>query len=108
VLLRDPDPRILEPCLQNPRLTERDLAGLVQAPDAPRSLLEAVAADTRWQASYAVRLALVLQPRCPPAIALAQLTSLVAHDLRQVAENPSLPPLIQAAAARVAADTRRG
>ncbi len=106
-LLLEPDPRILETALQNPRLTETDLAGIVQAPDAPRPLLEAVAAATRWQASYALRMALVLQPRCPPAVALAQLTSLLDHHLRQVADNPSLPPLIQAAAARVAADPRR-
>lgn len=106
-LLLEPDPRVLETSLQNPRLTERDLAGLVQAPDAPGSLLEAVAGAPRWQASYALRLALVLQPRCPRAIALAQLTSLVAHDLRQVAANPGLHPLVQAAAARVANEPRR-
>jgi hypothetical protein len=81
-LAMDPDSRVLDACLQNPRLSERDLALLLQAPDAPRTLLEAVAATPRWQKSYAVRLALVLQPRCPPAIALAQLTSLAAHDLR--------------------------
>lgn len=106
-LLLEPDPRILETALQNPRLTETDLAGMVRAPDAPRPLMEAVAATPRWKASYALRLALVLQPRCPPALALAQLTSLVDHDLRQLADNRSLPPLIQAAAARVAAGPRR-
>ncbi len=107
-LLAESDSRILDAALQNPRLTESDLAGLLQQPYTPRPLLEAVAACGRWQASYAVRLALVLQPRTPVAIALAQLTSLQGHDLREVAENPALAPLVQAAAARVAARAGRG
>lgn len=107
MLLLEADPKILEATLQNPRLTESDLVGLVRTKEAPRPLLEAVAVASRWQASYAVRLALVLQPRTPAAVSLAQLTSLVEHDLRQVAENPTLPPLIQAAAGRVAAEARQ-
>jgi hypothetical protein len=107
-LLADSDARVLGSALQNPRLAESDLAGLLQRPDAPRPLAEAVAASARWQSSYAVRLALVLQPRTPVAIALAQLSSLQGHDLRQIAANPSLAPLVQAAAARVAAGPGRG
>ncbi len=107
MLLLEADPKILEATLRNPRLTESDLVGLVRTKEAPRPLLEAVAAASRWQASYAVRLALVLQPRTPAAVSLAQLTSLVEHDLRRVAENPTLPPLIQAAAGRVAAEARQ-
>jgi len=107
LLLLESDAKILEAALQNPRLTESDLVALVRTKDAPRPLLEAVAAASRWQASYAVRLALVLQPRTPAAVSLAQLTSLVEHDLRQIAENPTLPPLVQAAAGRVAAEPRQ-
>jgi hypothetical protein len=107
LLLQDPDPMILEAALQNPRLTESELVALVRTKDAPRPLLEAVSAKGRWQASYAVKLALVLQPRTPAPVSLAQLTSLVVHDLQQIAENPDLPPLVQAAAGRVAAEPRR-
>ena len=106
-LLQEPDPRILEAALQNPRLSESALSGMVQSGEASRPLLEAVAAAPRWRASYAVRLALVLQPRTPMGIALAQLTSLEGHDLRQIAAHPGLRPIVQAAAGRVAAEGRR-
>jgi hypothetical protein len=106
-LLQDSDPRVLEAALQNPRLTESDLGGLVQSGEASRPLLEAVAAASRWRASYAVRLALVLQPRTPAGIALAQLTSLQDHDLRGIAAHPGLRPVVRAAAGRVAAEGRR-
>lgn len=106
-LLLEPEPRILEAALQNPRLTETDLVGLVQSGAASHPLLEAVAASPRWRASYAVRLALVLQPRTPAALALAQLTSLLDHDLRKIAAHPGLRPVVRAAAGRVAAEGRR-
>jgi len=106
-LLQEPDSRILEAALLNPRLTESDLAVLVQSGGAARPLLEAVAAAPRWRASYALRLALVLQPRTPMGIALAQLTSLVDHDLRRIAAHPGLRPVVRAAAGRVAAEGRR-
>lgn len=107
LLLLELDPRILGAALQNPRLTESDLGGFVQSGEAPRALLEAVAASSRWRASYAVRLALVLQPRTPAGVALGQLTSLVEHDLRRIAGHPGLRPVVREAARRVAAEGRR-
>jgi hypothetical protein len=107
LLLQERDPRILEAALQNPRLSESDLGAMVQSGEAPPALLEAVAAAPRWRASYAVRLALVLQARTPMGIALAQLTSLVDHDLRRIAAHPGLRPVVRAAAGRVAAEGRR-
>jgi hypothetical protein len=66
------------------------------------SLLEQVARSPRWSERYAVRLGLVLQPRTPLALALAQVSSLVRRDLLRVAETPGLRPILQAAALRVA------
>jgi hypothetical protein len=48
-----------------------------------------------------VRLALVLQPRTPLALALQHISSLVPRDLRRVGEEASLRPLVRAAALEV-------
>jgi hypothetical protein len=101
-LLAESSPRILEAALANPRLREEDLLVALRAGMAPAPLLEAAAASPRWQESYAVRLALVLQPRTPLGVALAQISSLAPRDLRRVAEARELKPLIQAAARRLA------
>ncbi len=108
LLLLEGDAKILAAALDNPRLRESDLSALLQGAEATRALSEAVTASSRWMKSYAVRLALVLQPRTPLALALAQLTSLVPRDLRRLVETPGLPPLIQAAAARVAREAQEG
>jgi hypothetical protein len=99
-LLSDAEARVVRAALQNPRLREGDvveaLRGSHLAPPLPREL----SVSARWSACYAVRLALVLQPRTPLGIVLAQLTSLTPADLRRVAETDGLLPLVQASAAR--------
>jgi len=101
-LLSDPEPKIAEACLINPRLREEDLLTAVRQQSVPRALLEAAARSRRWGERYAVRLALVLQPRTPLGVALAQITSLIDRDLERVAGAAGLRPLVQAAALRLA------
>ena len=101
-LLADPEPRVLEACLENPRLRESDLVAQLRRPDANVPLIQAAAASRRWLESYAVRVEIAVQPKTPLALALAQLSSLTKRDLLRVAETPGLTPLVQAAARRVA------
>jgi hypothetical protein len=101
-LLAEPDAKVARACLQNPRLREDDLLTAVRRDAAPRALLEAASESWRWRESYAVRLALVLQPRTPLGVALAQISSLLPADLRRVADSPELAPLVQIAADRLA------
>jgi hypothetical protein len=100
-LLVDGDPRVVSAALQNPRLREEDLVRAVRRDDVPRPLVEGAAGSPRWRVSYAVRLALVLQPRTPLALALLQISSLVPRDLHRVAADTALRPLVRAAAASV-------
>jgi hypothetical protein len=103
-LLVDSEAQVVDAALQNPRLREEDLLVLMRAATVPAALLEEVARSTRWCERYAIRLGLVLQPRTPLALALAQVSSLVKRDLLRVAETPGLRPLLQAAAIRVAGE----
>lgn len=101
LLLGDADPRVAEAALVNPRLREEDLVRALRRVDVSRPLVEGAAASPRWRAAYAVRLALVLQPRTPLPLALLQISSLVPGDLRRVAGEAGLRPLLRAAAAGV-------
>ena len=101
-LLEDPDPRVVEAGLINGRLREEDLAGALRRDTATRALIEGIAASSRWRDRYALRLAIVLQPRSPLAVALAQVTALLPGDLERVAADEGLAPLVQLTARRVA------
>jgi hypothetical protein len=101
-LLEDVDPRVVEAALINARLREEDLVGAVRRDTVTRALIEGIAASSRWRDRYALRLAIVLQPRSPLAVALAQVTALLPRDLERVAADDGLLPLVQLAARRVA------
>jgi hypothetical protein len=85
----------------NPRLREEDLLVALRRDDVAVALVEAAASSSRWAANYAVRLALVLQPRTPLALALQQVSSLVPRDLRRLAAEQAVRPLLRAAAQEV-------
>jgi hypothetical protein len=97
-LLADADARVTEAALINRRLREEDLVVALRRSDVRPSLLQSVAASPRWSQCYAVRLALVLQPRTPLAVALAQISSLVRRDLLRLRETVGIRPLLYAAA----------
>ena len=101
-LLEDTEPRVVEAGLINGRLREEDLAGALRKDTVTRALIEGIAASSRWRDRYALRLAIVLQPRSPLAVALAQMTALLPADLERVAADEGLRPLVQLAARRVA------
>lgn len=102
-LLADGERQVAESTLVNPRLREEDLVAALRKDDVAGVLVEAVVSSSRWAANYAVRLALVLQPRTPLPLALQQISSLVPRDLRRVAEETALRPLVRAAAREVLA-----
>ena len=101
LLLADGERQVAESTLVNPRLREEDLVAALRRDDVSAALVEAVVVSSRWAANYAVRLTLVLQPRTPLPIALQQISALVPRDLRRVAEEAGLRPLIRAAAREV-------
>jgi hypothetical protein len=101
LLLADAEKQVVEAALINPRLREEDVTTALRRDDARVTLVEAAAASTRWATSYAVKLAIVLQPRTPLPLVLERISSLVPRDLRRLALDPSLRPLIQAAARKV-------
>jgi hypothetical protein len=81
-MLFDPDPRVVQTLLGNPRLTEGDVVKLAASRRASSEILETVAQDTRWVARYQVKLALAGNPATPTRIVLGLIPYLMKQDLR--------------------------
>ncbi|HVO10884.1 MAG TPA: hypothetical protein VMX54_09095 [Vicinamibacteria bacterium] len=101
LLLESAEPRVVAAALENPRLREEDLVLALRSASVSRALVECAAASPRWRESYAVRLALVLQPRTPLSLALHRISGLVPRDLGRVSGDRSLLPVVRLAALRV-------
>jgi hypothetical protein len=100
-LLAATERRVIDSALLSPRLREDDVVAALRREDVTLALIEAAVGSPRWAASYAVRLALVLQPRTPLPLVLHQIRSLVPRDLRRVADEARLRPLVRAVALTV-------
>jgi hypothetical protein len=88
-LVFDPDPRVFEALLLNQRMREEQLLALAVSDRATPEQLLMLASDIKWSFRYAIRKAIVLNPKTPRAVAAAQLRHLTAEDLRRIHSNPS-------------------
>lgn len=105
-LLGDPDPSVIRNLLVNPRATEKDVV-TVAARRPARADVQRVIFESRWQARYHVRRALVMNPGTPSDLALRLVASLVESDLRAVAADGHLADGVRTQAKLCLARTRR-
>lgn len=92
---QDPNPRVIQALLDNPRLTEGALLQLVSRDSARPELLALVARDRRWGVRYRVRVPICRNPNTPVATVLAQLAALRKLDLKKVADDPRLASAVR-------------
>jgi len=94
-LLLDPERRIMEATLQNPRMTEAAIVKALMRDDAPQHLIDTVCHDPKWSLRREVRIALLRNEKTPLAPALAFAESMSSAALRQVLNNSRLRPNVK-------------
>lgn len=104
-LLLDPEPSVVHKLLRNARLVERNVLSLASRRPVRAEVLREIF-QSRWGQRYAIRLALVCNPYTPSDISLKLAGFLLLRDLRQVAADGSLHPLVRAEAKRMAGKRR--
>lgn len=85
MLLQDNDPRVLLSVLRNPRLTIEEVARIAKSPFLNLQIAEVIVKTAQWMPSLDVRLALIHNPRTPPAFALRILPTLPENEVRAIA-----------------------
>lgn len=103
-LRHDPTLQVVAAVLENPRLVEADLIGLVAAETARPQVLELVLGHRKWGSRYPVRVAAVRNPRTPLPAALAALPRLKKSDLRAVTHDLRLPAPLRHRAEKLAGE----
>jgi len=83
-LMKDPDPRVFDALLQNPRVLEDDVVIYANREDARPQHLSMIAESRRWIFRPAVRRALAGNGQTPRAIAASQLRHLSRVELRKL------------------------
>ena len=94
-LRNDPEPRVIEALLENPRLTEGSLLPMLSREVARPEVLSLVANSHRWGTRYPVRVAICKNPRTPATSSLPLLPMLKKKDLGAVARDRRLPSVVR-------------
>ena len=95
-LLRDPHPMVASVLLVNPRITELDVVRMAALRPANARVMGEIAKT--WSRRARVRMAVVLNPGAPPAVAVPLLGLLTRPELEEVGRAADLQPVVRATA----------
>jgi hypothetical protein len=95
-LLLDKEPRVWQPALENPRLTEAAIVKALQRPGATPAFVEAVCHHAKWSLRHEIRVALLRNAHTPLARAIEFARRLPPPTLRDILHTSRLPEKIKA------------
>jgi len=94
-LLLDPEPRVVEVALENPRLTEAMVRQALLRPESGAGLVRAVCEHPKWSLRREIRLALLRNEQTPIDRAMGFARSLSPSQVREVLRSSRLPALLR-------------
>ena len=101
ILIRDPNRLIQRFVLQNPRVTDDEIATVARNRNTDVELLRKIGEHKNWPRNYQVKLALVSNPKTPMATALHLVGSLSERDIRFLAKSKNVSTTVVAQARRI-------
>ena len=85
ILAQDNDPRVLLSLLRNPRLTVDEVVRVAKSSFLNYQLADVIVQTSQWMGNLDVRLALIRNPKTPPAFAMRILPTLPETEIRAIA-----------------------
>jgi hypothetical protein len=101
LLLQDNDPRVLLSLLRNPRLTMDEVVRLAKSSFLNFQIADVIMKAGQWMGNLDVRVALINNPKTPPAFALRILPTLPDSEVKAIAKAGTSMQLKQAALRRL-------
>src|SRR5262245_31417965 len=101
--LRTASPDFIDGALANPGIQPHHLQAILRNPAVTSRLIQRIARSPLWMRFERVRIAIVLNPRAPRALAMGLLPALRWGNLLRVAAAPQLPSTVRSGAAKIVA-----
>lgn len=100
VLIKDSNKLVVLSVMDNPKISETEIEMIAKSRNIVEEALRKIAKNRHWMKNYNVLLALISNPKTPPAIALSFITSLKFNDLAQLEKNKNVAEVIRSAVKR--------
>lgn len=98
LLVRDTRRLVFMSVLKSPRLNEKEVILYARSRNLNEEIIRTIAFNREWTKNYAVRAALVGNPKCPPNQASTFLRTLMNRDVKHLAQSKDVPGFIARAA----------
>jgi hypothetical protein len=101
LLVRDRNKLVAAAAVRSPKVQEQEVLAFAKARNVSDEVLRIIACSREWTRSYAVKLALASNPKCPQQWALRFLGHLQERDLRAIMKSKDVPAVISTQARRM-------
>lgn len=101
ILLRDPNKEITLNVLDNPKLTEVEIELIAKSRSVSDEALRKISKKREWIKNYNILLALMTNPKTPPAISLPLVSELKTRDLALLCKNKNISEGVRSTAKKL-------
>lgn len=101
LLVRDRNKLVAAAAVRSPKVQPQEIVAFAKARNVSDEVLRIIASSREWTRSYAVKLALASNPKCPQQWAIRFLGHLQERDLRAIMKSKEVPAAISSQARRL-------
>ncbi len=94
LLIRDTNKQIPQFVLKNARITENEILEMARNSNLDEAVHRGLANNPSWMKSYAIKLAIVSNPKVPIDISLRWVKHIQEKDLRRLSKSKNIPQVI--------------
>lgn len=95
ILIRDSNKLVAVAVIRSPRITEGEILTQAQNKVANEDVLRVIYSSREWLRKYAIKLALVKNPKVPQGVSMRLLNTLHEHDVKSLAKDKNVPGSVQ-------------
>ncbi len=95
ILMRDSNKLVSVAVIRSPRITDGEVLGLAQSKTCIDDVLRVIYSNREWLRKYAIKLALVKNPKVPQGVSMRLINTLHEHDVKSLSKDKNVPGSVQ-------------
>lgn len=95
ILIRDSNKLVSVAVIRSPRITDGEVLAQAQNKIVIDEVLRVIYSNREWLRKYAIKLALVKNPKVPQGVSMRLLSTLHEHDVKSLAKDRNVPGSVQ-------------
>jgi hypothetical protein len=101
ILVKDPNKEVMYSVLENQKITDSEIEMIARSRSVPEEVLRRITKNREWMKNYAIVSALVTNPKTPPGISVALVSTLRVKDLTILESNKNIAEVVRSAAKKL-------